>query len=112
MAGLERLARRHGGPQRRVYRTLEQNCLATGTLPSLAYGWRSCSDKYKRRPQDKYVNQWGPAREAWSRGEKGVNVPADAVDSVAVGMGSADRTARTPRILGVTFEAKKPAGGK
>jgi hypothetical protein len=53
-----------------MYRTLEQNCLATHTLPSLAYGWRSCSDKYKRRPQDKFVAAWAPAREAWALDSK------------------------------------------
>jgi hypothetical protein len=31
-----------------VYDTLEQQCLHTGTLPSLAYGGKSCSWKHKR----------------------------------------------------------------
>src|SRR5271168_839948 len=35
-------------PVRAVYHTLEQQCLHTGTLPSLAYGGKSCSMKYKR----------------------------------------------------------------
>src|SRR5690349_21859846 len=35
-------------PTRAVYRTLEEQCLHTGTLPSLAYGGKSCSIKYKR----------------------------------------------------------------
>jgi hypothetical protein len=42
-------------PVRATYRTLEEQCLATGTLPSLAYGGKSCSLKYKRIPQDKYI---------------------------------------------------------
>jgi hypothetical protein len=42
-------------PKRAAYRTLEQQCLHTGTLPSLAYGGKSCSLKYKRTPQDKYI---------------------------------------------------------
>lgn len=50
--------------------TLEQNCLAHGMLPSLAYGFKKCSHKFKRAPQDKAVNNWAPAREAWGRGEK------------------------------------------
>jgi hypothetical protein len=53
-----------------VYRTLEANCLATGTLPSLAYGFKSCSDKYKRRPQDKYVASWPQALKCWKAGGK------------------------------------------
>src|SRR5437763_1512685 len=40
---------------------LEADCLARRTLPSLAFGWRTCADRYKRRPQDKYVAGWGPA---------------------------------------------------
>src|SRR5262245_7755264 len=44
-----------------MYRTLEAECLARSTLPSLAFGWRSCSDKYKRRPQDKFLAKWNPA---------------------------------------------------
>jgi hypothetical protein len=42
-------------PTRAAYRTLEQQCLHTGTLPSLAYGGKSCSLKYKRTPQDRYI---------------------------------------------------------
>lgn len=51
-----------------AYPTLEAECLANHTLPSLAFGRRSCSDKYKRRPQDKYVAGWEPARRAWAAG--------------------------------------------
>jgi len=52
------------------YGTLERECMETGNLPSLAYGWKSCSDKYKRRPQEKAVKEWKPATDAWARGEK------------------------------------------
>ena len=44
-------------PKRAVYHTLEAQCLHTGTLPSLAYGGKSCSLKYKRAPQDKFILQ-------------------------------------------------------
>src|SRR5580658_8449630 len=40
-------------PKWAVYDTLEAQCLHTGTLPSLAYGGKSCSIKYKKSPQDK-----------------------------------------------------------
>ena len=50
--------------------TLEQHSLNHKMLPSLAYGFKSCSLRFKRGPQDKYVNNWEPAREAWKRGEK------------------------------------------
>lgn len=52
------------------YATLEQNCLVNKTLPSLAFGFRGCSLKWKREPQDKYVAAWAPAREAWAVGLK------------------------------------------
>jgi hypothetical protein len=42
-------------PKWAVYDTLEGQCLHTGTLPSLAYGGKSCSLKYKRTPQDRYI---------------------------------------------------------
>jgi len=61
-------------PTRAVYDTLEQQCLHTGTLPSLAYGGKSCSIKYKKVPQDKYVERWEPARQCWNQGHKVVKV--------------------------------------
>ena len=50
--------------------TLEQNCLRKKMLPSLAYGFKSCSQKYKIQPQDKYVNNWPPAKDEWKAGRK------------------------------------------
>jgi hypothetical protein len=57
-------------PKWAEYSTLEGQCLHTGTLPSLAYGGKSCSLKYKRQPQDKFVRGWEPARKCWARGGK------------------------------------------
>jgi hypothetical protein len=42
-------------PVRAPYHTLEQQCLHTATLPSLAYGGKTCSLKYKRQPQDDFI---------------------------------------------------------
>lgn len=50
--------------------TLEQNCLEQNMLPSLAYGFKSCSQKYKIQPQDKFCNNWQPAKAEWSAGRK------------------------------------------
>lgn len=50
--------------------TLEQNCLQKKMLPSLAYGFKTCSQKFKIQPQDKYVNNWNPAKVAWKSGEE------------------------------------------
>jgi hypothetical protein len=52
------------------YDTLEGNCLSNSTLPGLAFHKKSCSVKWKKEPQDKYVNNWAPARLAWLRGQK------------------------------------------
>jgi hypothetical protein len=57
-------------PKWATYKTLEDQCLHTGTLPSLAYGGKSCAVKYKKVPQDKYVAGWGPALRCWARGGK------------------------------------------
>lgn len=55
-------------PVRVQYMTLEGNCLDNKTLPSLAFGYKKCSLKWKRQPQDKYCNSWAPARQCWSFG--------------------------------------------
>jgi hypothetical protein len=50
--------------------TLEQNCLEQNMLPSIAYGFKSCSLKYKVQPQDKFMNNYDPARKVWDGGGK------------------------------------------
>lgn len=58
-------------PKHDRYTTLEGNCLANETLPSLAFFGRGCSDKFKREPQDKWVRANFPAaRLAWDAGLK------------------------------------------
>lgn len=52
------------------YYTLGQNCLTNGTLPSLAFGFKSCSMKWKIAPQNKWCEDWAPAVNAWSNGQK------------------------------------------
>jgi len=47
-------------PVRAAYRTLEEQCLHTKTLPSLAYGGKSCSLKYKKSPQSKLILEHFP----------------------------------------------------
>lgn len=50
--------------------TLEENCLRCNMLPSIAYGFKGCSHKYKIEPQDKYCNNWAPAKAEWKAGRK------------------------------------------
>lgn len=56
------------------YRTLEENCLTNGTLPSLAFGFKSCSQKWKINPQDKWMDQQQWAQDEWAAGGKVVKM--------------------------------------
>ena len=40
--------------------TLEQECLRSGTLPSIAYGYKKCSLKHKVAPQEKFCRHYQP----------------------------------------------------
>jgi hypothetical protein len=57
-------------PKTSTYHTLEEQCLATGTLPSIAYGGRSCALKYKRHPQDRMILARFPPSELIGRGRR------------------------------------------
>ena len=46
--------------------TLEQECLRSGTLPSIAYGRKSCSLKHKVAPQERFCNQYQPCLDTWT----------------------------------------------
>jgi hypothetical protein len=50
--------------------TLEEECHRRKNLPSIAYGFKSCSQKHKIAPQDKYLNSWQPAKDTWDSGLK------------------------------------------
>lgn len=39
--------------------SLEEDCLKRKALPSVAYGFKTCSQRWKKQPQDKYLNQHG-----------------------------------------------------
>lgn len=54
--------------------TLEQYCLKMRMLPSLAYGFKICSQKFKTQPQEKFCNHYQPCIDAWKRGEKVIKV--------------------------------------
>jgi hypothetical protein len=50
--------------------TLEDECLRTNTLPSIAYGYKKCSLKHKIAPQEKFCNNDPQCRSVWDSGEK------------------------------------------
>jgi hypothetical protein len=57
-----------------VYRskgeTLEQECIRRKALPSIAYGFKTCSQKFKLEPQEKYFAIHPLANQTWADGEK------------------------------------------
>lgn len=52
------------------YRSLDENCFTNGTLPSISFGFSSCSQKWKVEPQNKWTEGWEPAAAAWAAGKK------------------------------------------
>jgi len=52
------------------YRTLTENLLTNATLPGIAFGRGTCSQKWKAAPQHAWARAWPPAREAWAAGRK------------------------------------------
>lgn len=55
-------------PRHGRYATLEENCTTLRVLPSLAYGRKACSAKWKIDPQQRYESRWEPALRAWAGG--------------------------------------------
>lgn len=49
---------------------LEANCLRRKALPAIAYGFKSCSQRWKIEPQQKFLNNYAPAQEVLKRKEK------------------------------------------
>jgi hypothetical protein len=107
LAGIDAFLERNGFPRVTVvkyvpknfkhwppYYTLEENCLTNGTLPSLAFGFKSCSLKWKADPQDIWMETWAPATAAWAAGQKVIKLigfdcsPADIKRYAGVGRAS------------------------
>lgn len=53
------------------YRSLLEKQLTNGTLPSIAFGRHSCSQKWKIAPQDACARTWPAAKAAWAPGAAG-----------------------------------------
>lgn len=68
---------------------LEDTCLRLGTLPSLAFGWHTCSHRFKIGPQEKFINHWAPAKKAWQAGLRVVKL-------IGFDCGEGKRTFRFP----------------
>ncbi len=50
--------------------SLAEECERRGALPSIAYGFKTCSQKFKIGPQVKFFNNYQPAKEVWAGGNK------------------------------------------
>lgn len=50
--------------------TLEAMCLRLRALPSVAYGWKTCSQRFKTEPQEKWANNDPACKAAWASGSK------------------------------------------
>ncbi len=59
---------------RRGYEGLEGMCLRLENLPSKAFGYKSCSQRYKIEPQQKFMNHWPPAKSTWASGGRVLQV--------------------------------------
>lgn len=49
---------------------LFDHCFERNMLPSLAYGFKNCSQKFKIEPQNKFMNNHLPAKAVWKAGNK------------------------------------------
>jgi hypothetical protein len=49
---------------------LEEFCLGHKTLPSIAFGYKKCSQQFKGEPQDKYIKNHSMVKEIWAKNEK------------------------------------------
>ncbi len=50
--------------------TLEENCNRIKSLPSLAFGFKKCSQKWKIQPQEKFMNNHQPCKDEWAKGNQ------------------------------------------
>lgn len=50
--------------------TIIQDCINRSALPAIAYGFKTCSDRFKIQPQRKFLNNNEPTKSAFKRGEK------------------------------------------
>jgi hypothetical protein len=54
--------------------TLEQDCLEKNTLPAVAFGWKTCSQRFKVQPQEKWMNNDVACQAQWIVGRRVTNI--------------------------------------
>ena len=61
---------------------LVENCLRRKALPAVAYGFKTCSLRWKIEPQEKFLNNHDGAKAVWAAGNKVVKfIGIDALES-------------------------------
>lgn len=50
------------------WKSLEQECVDKAMLPSIAYGYKTCSQKFKVEPQNKFLNNFPACKAVWKAG--------------------------------------------
>jgi hypothetical protein len=50
------------------HKSLHEECETLSKMPSLAYGGKSCSLKWKVEEMDRFIRNWAPAQYAWATG--------------------------------------------
>ena len=50
--------------------SLEEDCIKRKALPSVAYGFKTCSHRFKIQPQEKWLNNYENAKEFLKTGKK------------------------------------------
>lgn len=56
------------------YRSIDDNCVTNSTLPSISFGGKGCSQKWKVEPQNRWAKTWAPAQACWAAGGKVVKL--------------------------------------
>lgn len=56
--------------KRHKHKSLEDECHNNTTLPSLAFGFKGCSAKWKRQPMDRTVKAWAGEEGHFANGDK------------------------------------------
>jgi hypothetical protein len=67
---LERVTNADPEGERHGHASLYDECITNRTLPSLAFGFKGCSAKWKRQPIDRMLRADARVQAAWARGEK------------------------------------------
>jgi hypothetical protein len=99
--GVEIIRISNAGREGFHHSSLEDECINNKTLPSLAFGFKGCSAKWKRQPMDRYIRTWQPALDAWAQGVKVTRL-------IGIDAGESHRSANLEELNDPKFEYRRP----